>query len=62
MPDMTRTCQADANDPKRTSLAFGNDGKPNDLPLILVSLIGVVQIARVGQDEAESAETCRCHG
>ena len=52
----------DANDPELTSLAFGNDRRPNDLPLILISLIGAVQSTRIGQDAAQSAKTCRCHG
>jgi hypothetical protein len=49
------------DDPKLTSLAFSNDCKPNDLPLILVSLIRVVQSARIGQGAAKSAKTCKCH-
>jgi hypothetical protein len=49
-------------DPRLTSLAFGNDRKANDLPLILISLIGAVQSARLGQNAAKSAKACRCHG
>jgi hypothetical protein len=46
---------------KLTSLALSNDCKPNYLPLMLVSLISVVQSARVGQETVKLANTCKSH-
>jgi hypothetical protein len=41
-------CKFSSFDPKRPSLALGNDCTLNDLRSILLLLIGVVQSARVG--------------
>ena len=52
---------AGAGRAKQASLALGNDRTPNDLPSILVLLIGVVQIARVGQHAVKLAKTRKSH-